>query len=820
MKKTCRIQLLGGLRAIVDGETVTSFETKQTALLLARLSLPIGRAWSREELVELIWPEEDPELSRPRLRQALATLRQKLRSSEGDANAYIQADRVTVQLNSKNVSTDVMGFEQHIHDAKKTDTPNRRIELRRAVDLYAGHLLQGFYEDWILAERDRLKEEFTRALLSLEQLHEDIGDIPDAIFYARRGKDVDPNREDFYRALMRLFKKEGRIGDGIRTYEELERMLRKDLDVSPSEESRKLYDKLRTPHTKEVSSKAEHAPSQPDVAPKERESGPADGRHDHLTGTFNRRFLDEHLERLGSNLGSGGPLTVLMLDVDHFKEFNDRYGHQAGDALLQSFASAVGLCLRKSDYLARYGGEEFTAVLPGADLEMGRDTADRIIQTVRNIRVEVPNEDSGRGITVSIGIATAPGDGNNAKDLIKAADDALYRAKQEGRNRAVYASEPSQFWKKQWVHRLVVGLGVFAACGIFVMWMTHGEREKPDQVEISPAEQSYRTGRDHWKRRTKQGLNRSLDWFKRAAEEDPRFDLAYVGMSDAYTMLAYYGYQYPPKAYEEAEKSLQRVGSDGRSSAEYFAARGWVKLNYKRDWKGAEEDFRRAAAIDETYPPARHWLSTLHMALRRTQESLEGIDGAVQIDPLYKIAWNSRGRRYYHARNYPKAIALFEEQITHGAGDFPLNSYWLGRAYLAYGLVQQEAGLHRESQELFSKAVSRSQLAIDLAEPDPPPEFRSGLISALVADGKKPEAMKHMELLLAREKRVYTSPLALASAYLSLGQARIAFTYLEKAVLEYADDIILLEVDQRFDQFKGTPEFKFTKLLEKLNLPR
>jgi len=787
VEKTCRVELLGGLRAIVDGETVTSFETKQTALLLARLSLPVGRDWSREELVELIWPEEDPELSKPRLRQALTTLRQKLHPSEGGADAYIQADRVTVRLNSKNVSTDVMDFEQHVHDAKETDTPNHRIELRRAVALYGGDLLQGFYEDWILAERDRLKEEFTRALLSLEQLHEDIGDIPDAIFYARRGKDVDPNREDFYRALMRLFKKEGRIGDGIRTYEELERILKKDLDVAPSEESRKLYDELRTPHTKEVSSKAEHAPSQSDVEPKEKESGPEDGRHDHLTGTFNRRFLDEHLEGLGSNLGSGGPLTVLMLDVDHFKEFNDRDGHQAGDALLQSFASAVGLCLRRSDYLARYGGEKFTAVLPGTDLEMGRDTADRIVQTVHNIRVEVPNKASGRGITVSIGIATAPGDGNNANDLIKAADEALYRAKQEGRNKAVDASEPSRFWKKQWVHRLVVGLGALAACGILVnRWMTHGGL----QTEMSPAEQSYRTGRDHWKQRTEQGLNMSLDWFKRAAEEDPRFDLAYVGMSDAYTMLAYYGYRYPPKAYEEAEKSLQQVGNAGRSSAEYFAARGWVKLQYKRDWNGAEEDFRQASAVDEAYPPAHHWLSTLHMALRRTQESLRGIDGAVQIDPLYKIAWNSRGRRYYHARDYPKAIALFEEQITHGAGDFPLNSYWLGRAYLAYGLVQQEAGLHRESQALFSKAASRSQRAIDLAGPDPPPEFRSGLISALVADGRKPEAMEHMELLLAREKRVYTSPLALASASLSLGQPRSAFTYLEKAVLEYADGLI------------------------------
>ena len=149
---------------------------------------------------------------------------------------------------------------------------------------------------------------------------------------------------------------------------------------------------------------------------------------DGLTGIPNRRRLDEYLETVW-NRGAerGRSLSVLVIDVDHFKEFNDRHGHLAGDQLLQRLAQILSRCLRRTeDLVARYGGEEFLAVLPGADRHAAMELAEQM-------RSEV--EDSSVGATISIGLACLqPTPGHEFRELIQLADEALYAAKADGRN--------------------------------------------------------------------------------------------------------------------------------------------------------------------------------------------------------------------------------------------------------------------------------------------------------------------------------------------------------------------------------------------------
>ena len=155
---------------------------------------------------------------------------------------------------------------------------------------------------------------------------------------------------------------------------------------------------------------------------------------DALTGTMNRRTLDLWVERTFADAErTGRPVSVLFVDLDHFKSVNDRYGHACGDDCLRAVSTALRSVLSEADMFGRYGGEEFIAVLPGHDGAEARAIGERMRTAVEN--VEVRHEGQRVRLTVSIGIATRqPGEQAPAAAIARA-DKALYRAKQNGRNR-------------------------------------------------------------------------------------------------------------------------------------------------------------------------------------------------------------------------------------------------------------------------------------------------------------------------------------------------------------------------------------------------
>jgi diguanylate cyclase len=161
---------------------------------------------------------------------------------------------------------------------------------------------------------------------------------------------------------------------------------------------------------------------------------------DSLTGLFNRRYLEGTLEReLARCKRENAPLTMLLLDIDHFKLVNDTYGHQAGDEVLRVFARALLESARAEDIVCRYGGEEFLLVLPKMPLNIARGRATQLLELFRQTTVSF--ESSRIPVTTSIGIAAVPDHATSVENLIRCADQALYRAKSTGRNRAVAFSE-------------------------------------------------------------------------------------------------------------------------------------------------------------------------------------------------------------------------------------------------------------------------------------------------------------------------------------------------------------------------------------------
>jgi diguanylate cyclase (GGDEF)-like protein len=179
-------------------------------------------------------------------------------------------------------------------------------------------------------------------------------------------------------------------------------------------------------------------------------------QHDSLTGTKNRRVFDEHLCRVWQRaVDHGQGIAIVLIDIDYFKAYNDRYGHQAGDQALRRVAQALRSFVRQpADILARYGGEEFAVVLYDADIRKAREVAERMRRAVTELNVEHQGSSAGGRVTISLGVAAiVPNVNRSPHGALQLADQALYEAKVRGRNRVEVRDE---------AHHDLLVTGVFA----------------------------------------------------------------------------------------------------------------------------------------------------------------------------------------------------------------------------------------------------------------------------------------------------------------------------------------------------------------------
>lgn len=168
---------------------------------------------------------------------------------------------------------------------------------------------------------------------------------------------------------------------------------------------------------------------------------------DGLTGLYNHRVFDERLEQeVSKRSRTGKPLSLIMLDIDHFKQFNDNFGHQEGDAILKELAVVIkGQCRHTTmDACFRYGGEEFSVILPELDIGIALKVADRMRMIVENHPFRIKEKHAGTVLTISLGVAGVNGnDDVLPEELLKKADEALYASKRNGRNRVTASPAPA-----------------------------------------------------------------------------------------------------------------------------------------------------------------------------------------------------------------------------------------------------------------------------------------------------------------------------------------------------------------------------------------
>lgn len=245
LNQPLRIELFGALCLRTEDRAITRFQTRKTGALIAYLACFDRQLNRRDEIIEQLWPGEDPESSRNRLRMALTWLRKELGSPLDTPDGLIIADRNVIYLNPALYTTDKADYEAHINSATQAETDAaQKKHLRAAAALYRGALLPEHDDSWARRERERLSDSYLMALRRLIKLLAEEREFDEAIDYARHAVTLDPLREESHRLLMRLYAAVGRPAAALRQYYELDDLLREELKSAPALVTRQLAEHI------------------------------------------------------------------------------------------------------------------------------------------------------------------------------------------------------------------------------------------------------------------------------------------------------------------------------------------------------------------------------------------------------------------------------------------------------------------------------------------------------------------------------------------------------------------------------------------------
>ena len=309
---------------------------------------------------------------------------------------------------------------------------------------------------------------------------------------------------------------------------------------------------------------------------------------------------------------------------------------------------------------------------------------------------------------------------------------------------------------------------------------------------VEPAAyESYLRGRSFWNQRTPAGLKQSIVHFQHAIELDPHYAEAYSGLADAYTALGYTSYWAPkdsfPKAGEFANKALQI----DPNLAEARASLAYVKLYYDWDWRGAEEEFQRAIAVNPNYATAHHWYSVLLTARRRHEEALSEIGRAHELDPLSVPINTDIGFELYYARHYDEAISQLRS-VLQTSPKFPLAHLWLGRAY--------------EQKGMYPEAITEFEQAGTALKDWPVIIAAAG--HAYARWGHTSDATATLSRMDELTKEEYVTPYGIALIFAGLNDKELAIHWLQNAYEDRSHWLVWLNLDPRFDNVRPDPRFQ------------
>ena len=309
----------------------------------------------------------------------------------------------------------------------------------------------------------------------------------------------------------------------------------------------------------------------------------------------------------------------------------------------------------------------------------------------------------------------------------------------------------------------------------------------------------YVKGRSFQDKGSEEEIEKGLDYFQQAIEEDPTYALAYVGKADCYILLADYGYHSSKEAYPKARAAAEKALEMDNTLAGAYASLGYVKFKYDWAWAGAERDFKRAIELDPNYAYAPLYYSLYLSEMGRHDEAIKEAKRGLESNPLSRDCNNILGWNLFLARRYDRGIEQFQNLLE------------IDQNYIAahWNLANIYAG-----KGMYSEAIAEVQKAVELSENNTTTVAVLGYIYALA--GRRDGAMKVLNDLLELSNQEYVSSFYIALVYTCLGQKDQAFEWLEKAYEERDSYLPQLKVFPFFDSLRSDPRYKV--LLKKLNL--
>jgi TolB-like protein/DNA-binding winged helix-turn-helix (wHTH) protein/Tfp pilus assembly protein PilF len=304
------------------------------------------------------------------------------------------------------------------------------------------------------------------------------------------------------------------------------------------------------------------------------------------------------------------------------------------------------------------------------------------------------------------------------------------------------------------------------------------------------AHEDYLKGRYYWNKRTKAGLQKGIEYFQKAIEQDPNYALAYAGLADSDIMLANWGFRSPGEAYPNAKAAARKALELDPQLVEAQTSLAYITLLYDWDWEGAERGFRQAIALNPNYASAHHFYSICLMTSGRQAEALAEIRRAQELDPLSLIINSVHGWIYYEGRQYDQAILQYTKTLEMDPSYVPALQD-LGTSYV-------RMGAYRKAIAQFEKAIaSAGDNGVVLSD----------LAQAHALAGDPAEAQKILQKL-QKPAATFVSPWDLSLIYVALGNKRRAIGLLQKAADEHVGWVVLLGVDPALDPLRAEPQFK------------
>ncbi|MEO7998421.1 MAG: tetratricopeptide repeat protein [Gemmatimonadaceae bacterium] len=700
------LRLFGG--AVLDAHTgpVTGRAAQRHRIALLALLATTRRLYrSRDQLITLLWPENDSERGRKLLSDSIYRVNQAL---GGDAIAGTGDD---VRLNRNQLTCDVAEFEAAAEAG----------EWRRVVELYRGPFLDGFFvpgspdfDQWMDSERAHYFRAACKAHEALAAAATEGGRTTEAVEWWQKLAELAPDDSRVTMQLMRALEAAGNRAGALRQARVHATVLRETIGVEPDKAILELTTKITRNSTVPAS--------------------------------------------------TGSTIAVLPFNSVNDPDNNTYFADGISEELIFLLSRTRGLQVasRTSSFAYR-------------DMRMDvREVAQRL-----NVSwiLEGSVRRSGNMLRVSA-------------QLIDAANGFQVWSESFDRTQEDIFSIHAE------IASAIVGQLMPVEKNFSDVMISVGGRRTPDPETYD----CYLQARFHWHRRTEESLEMAVSLLEKVVAREPSYARAWVGLADAYAVMAFYDFIPPLIAFPRADSAARRAIQLDATLAAPHATIAYVELYYRWNWAAAEDGFRRAIALEPTNSTAHQWYANLLTARGRFDEAEVSMRRAAELDPLSMVAHAAIGWVMIFANQCERAIRHLHGSLLLDP-DFCLSHYWMGQALMRNG--QPKQALHY-MQRTFQLAKNPKQ---------PSARALAGLARAHAAAGETAEARRILDALLEEERNGrYMPSFQFARVYQALGDIPQALTRFERAYEERAHSMVYLRVDPQLLPLMREPRFR--KLVE------